>query len=208
MILTRRPRYGAGKRRLAAEVGDLAAWRFQRATLAASQRELAQDRGWTTWLAVTPDRPTGWVTGARAVGQGSGDFGDRLTRLAKRLPPGPIIVICSDTPQVVRRDIAAGFQALGRFNTVFGPAREGGFWLVGLSRRSRRKPPFGRVRWSTPQALADTLRNLGDRTVGYLRVLEDVDDAASLQRARSGSARRGRTVTGRAGGTNSIERGV
>jgi hypothetical protein len=42
--------------------------------------------------------------------------------------------------------------------------------------------------------LADTIVNLGDRPVGYLRVLEDVDDAASLRRVGSGSLRRGAAV--------------
>ena len=190
VIFARRPRYGVGKRRLAAEVGDMAAWRFQRSALAALMRELAKDPRWTTWLAVTPDRPTQWVNGARPVGQGQGDLGARLIRLARGLPPGPLIVIGSDAPQVNRRDVAAGFQALGRFDAVFGPAHDGGFWLVGLSRRGRRRPPFTQVRWSTPNALADTLANLGDRPVGYLSILEDVDDAASLR--RSGSAQCGR----------------
>ena len=191
VIFARRPHYGVGKRRLAAEVGDLAAWRFQRAALAALMRELAQDPRWITWLAVTPDRPTKWVTGARPIGQGAGDLGARLTRLTHALPPGPVVVIGSDAPQANRHDVAAGFQALGRFDVVFGPALDGGFWLVGLSRRGRRSPPFREVRWSTPNALADCLVNLGDRPVGYLRVLEDVDDAASLRRVGSGSLRRG-----------------
>lgn len=194
VIFARRPRYGVGKRRLAAEVGNLAAWRFQRSALAALTRELAHDPRWITWLAVTPDRPTNWVRGARPIGQGPGDLGARLTRLACGLPPGPLIVIGSDAPQVNRGDIAAGFQALGRFAAVFGPARDGGFWLVGLSRRGRRRPPFSQVRWSTPDALADTLVNLGDRPVGYLRVLEDVDDAASLRRVGAGGLRRGAAV--------------
>ena len=191
VIFARRPRYGIGKRRLAAEVGNMAAWRFQRSALAALMRELAQDGRWTTWLAVSPDRPTHWVKGARPVGQGPGDLGARLTRLARGLPPGPLIVIGSDAPQVNRGDVAAGFQALGRLDAVFGPARDGGFWLVGLSRRGRRHPPFSHVRWSTSDALADTLANLGDRPVGSLRVLEDVDDAGSLRRVGSGELRRG-----------------
>lgn len=194
VIFTRRPRYGVGKRRLAAEVGNGAAWRFQRTALAALMRELAPDPRWTTWLAVTPDRPCHWVKGAKTVGQGSGDLGARLTRVARGLPSGPTIVIGSDAPQVTRRDIAAGFRRLGRCDAVFGPAPDGGFWLVGLSRRGRRHPPFSQVRWSTPQALADTLANLGDRPVGFLRVLEDVDDAASLRRVRSGGLRRGAAV--------------
>jgi glycosyltransferase A (GT-A) superfamily protein (DUF2064 family) len=33
VIFARRPRLGVGKRRLAADIGDLAAWRFQRAAI-------------------------------------------------------------------------------------------------------------------------------------------------------------------------------
>jgi glycosyltransferase A (GT-A) superfamily protein (DUF2064 family) len=66
---------------------------------------------------------------------------------------------------------------------VFGPAGDGGFWLVG-ARRSRRLPPlFGNVRWSGPHALADVLGNLPRRvSVGFAARLGDVDDAASLRR--------------------------
>ena len=41
VIFARRPRYGVGKRRLAAELGELVAWRFQRTALTTLMRELA-----------------------------------------------------------------------------------------------------------------------------------------------------------------------
>jgi glycosyltransferase A (GT-A) superfamily protein (DUF2064 family) len=182
VIFARRPAYGVGKRRLAAEIGDLAAWRFQRFTLAALLRELAADHRWTTWLAVTPDRPTGWVRDARVIAQGQGDLGRRLIELMRRLPAGAVVVVGSDSPQVTRQDVATAFHRLGPCDAAFGPAVDGGFWLVGVSRRGRRRPPFRAVRWSTAHALADTLDNLRGRPVGFLRCLEDVDDAASLRR--------------------------
>jgi hypothetical protein len=70
---------------------------------------------------------------------------------------------------------------------VFGPAEDGGYWLVGLG--ARRPPdPFGGVRWSTPHALADTLARLRApvrRRAVLLRRLRDVDTAADLPAARA-----------------------
>jgi glycosyltransferase A (GT-A) superfamily protein (DUF2064 family) len=185
VIFARRPGYGVGKRRLAAQVGELPALRFQRRALAQLLRELCRDPRWKTWVAVTPDRPTKWVGRPAAVSQGPGDLGERLTRLGRRLPRGPLVILGSDAPQVRRKDVAAAFRMLGRCEAVFGPAVDGGYWLVGLSERARMRPPFANVRWSTAYALGDTLNNLQGRCVGFLRELEDVDDAGSLERLQS-----------------------
>jgi rSAM/selenodomain-associated transferase 1 len=180
VIFTRTPAYGVGKRRLAAGIGDLATLRFQRSVLASLQRRLGRDRRWRTWLALTPDRDT--LGRSDALPQGGGDLGERLRRLLKSLPPGPVVVIGSDTPGVMPADIADAFQALGAADAVFGPARDGGYWLIGLKRAPRRLDPFTGVRWSTAHALADTLANLEGRRVIRLRTLEDVDDRESFER--------------------------
>lgn len=184
VIFVRRPQYGRGKRRLAAELGELAAWRFQRFAIAKLMRTLAPDPRWRTWLAVTPDRPTDWVCVGTPTPQGPGDLGERLERVMRGLPKGPVVVIGSDAPQILRADIAGAFRQLGGSDAVFGPATDGGYWLVGLSHRGRLRPPFCRVRWSTSHALADTIANLKGGTVRMLRVLEDVDDASSFYRFR------------------------
>lgn len=190
VIFARRPHIGVGKRRLAAEAGELVAWRFQRLALASLMRELSADPRWTTWLAVTPDRPTGWVKPARPIAQGLGDLGARLVRLNRKLPPGAIAVVGSDAPQVRRSDVAAAFRTLTRADAVFGPSLDGGYWLVGLTPSARRTARFENVRWSTEHALSDTVANFRGFRVGYLRDLEDVDDAASLRRLGSRAGRR------------------
>ena len=66
---------------------------------------------------------------------------------------------------------------------VFGPADDGGFWLVGARRCPCLPPLFGPVRWSGPDALADALRNLPRRvSVGFAARLADVDDGPSYRR--------------------------
>ena len=80
-------------------------------------------------------------------------------------------------PAIRRHHIAAAFKALGRHDAVFGPAADGGYWLVGLRRRPRFQDVFNRVRWSTEHALKDTLENLKPgQTHALLETLEDIDD--------------------------------
>jgi uncharacterized protein len=79
--------------------------------------------------------------------------------------------------------VLAAFRALRRADAVFGPAEDGGYWLVGLSPR-RPARPFTAVRWSTVHALTDTLANFRDRRVAFLRTLRDVDTASDLRSLR------------------------
>ena len=104
---------------------------------------------------------------------------------------GPIIIVGTDIPAISPRHIAAAFRALGRSDAVLGPTPDGGYWLVGLKRSPRVPTPFGRVRWSTAHALADTAANLAGQAVATAAVLADVDDARVWAAARGWS---GRTV--------------
>jgi len=189
VVFAREARLGRGKRRLAKRIGPVAAIHFQRVALRALLRHLDGDSRWTVWVAVTPDR--GRVTvppGVKLRDQGGGDLGERMRRPMRRpplgLPPGPVVVIGSDIPDIRRRHIAEAFRVLGRHAFVFGPARDGGYWLVGARRRPAEPPDIFRgVRWSTEHALADTLANLRPGQAGPpLPVLDDVDDTDSWRR--------------------------
>lgn len=181
-VFARAPVLGRVKRRLAREIGDRAALRFYLATLRAVVRRLARDRRFTTVLAVTPDG--GHIPGLRGIariGQGQGDLGARMRRVLDRQRRGRAAIVGSDIPAVTAADIRACFRALGRADACFGPAADGGYWLVGFGPR-RVADPFANVRWSTRFALADTLANQRGR-VALLRTLRDVDRAADLSPA-------------------------
>ena len=119
--------------------------------------------------------------GYHFVDQGTGDLGDRMQRMFNTLPVGPVVIIGSDIPNIECADIAEAFNQLGRHDAVFGPAPDGGYWLVGQSRRRTVLQIFGNVRWSSEHALADTMKNLKGTSVNLLRQLADVDDAASYR---------------------------
>lgn len=178
IVFARAPRLGAVKRRLAHGIGDRAALRFHRATLFRLLRALAADRRFDTVLALTPDAARLRLPARVArIGQGQGDLGQRMHRALRRFPRGRAAIVGSDIPQAGAVDLAAAFRALGGAAAVFGPAEDGGYWLVGLGPR-RPARPFVGVRWSTEHALADTLANFRGRRVAALRPLSDVDTEA------------------------------
>jgi len=189
VVFLRQLRLGRVKSRLAAGIGALAALRFYRLATAKLLRRVARDRRWRCHVWITPDRAARrppWRGPVRWRGQGGGDLGRRMARVFRTLPPGPAIIIGSDIPAIRPAHIAAAFRALGDHQAVFGPAADGGYWLVGLRRRPRLPHRlFERVRWSSEHALADTRAGLPkDMSVALLETLEDVDDISAYARWR------------------------
>lgn len=184
VVFARAPRLGAVKRRLAREIGDRAALRFHVATLIRLLRALVADRRHQVVLAITPDR-TGFRLPLKVprLPQGGGDLGVRMHRVFRRFPRSRVAIIGSDIPDAGPNDVRAAFHALGNAQAAFGPAVDGGYWLVALSPR-RPARPFASVRWSSEHALADTLVNFAGQRVAMLRTLHDVDTAADLRRLR------------------------
>src|SRR5262249_34703218 len=151
---------------------------FQRVMLAMLLRRLGSDRRWRLRLAITPDRRAHYRIGAprgtTITGQGAGDLGERMRRTLAACPAGPVLLVGDDIPAVGRSHIAEAFALLERHALVFGPASDGGFWLVGAKRRPRLPPLFGTVRWSTEHALGDVLSNLPRRvSIGFAARLND-----------------------------------
>jgi hypothetical protein len=187
------PVAGRVKTRLAREVGTVEATRFARHATAALLQRLGVDRRWQTTIAVSPDTAVAsrvWPRGPARLPQGRGDLGQRMQRLFSSLPPGPVVVVGTDIPDLRPAHIAQAFRLLGRHDAVFGPAADGGYWLIGLRRRPRILHPLSDVRWSSPQALQDTLDNLDGRSIARLATLADVDGAGDLARCAAVFARR------------------
>jgi rSAM/selenodomain-associated transferase 1 len=184
VVFARAPRLGAVKRRLAREIGDRGALRFHSRTLTRLLRALAADRRFRTVLAITPDRARFRLPmNVCAMPQGPGDLGARMHRAFGRFPRGRVALVGCDIPDAGPPDARAAFRALGSAQAAFGPAADGGYWLVAMSPR-RPARPFASVRWSTEHSLADTLANFAGRRVALLRTLHDVDTAADWRRLR------------------------
>jgi rSAM/selenodomain-associated transferase 1 len=192
ILFARVPRLGAVKSRLARDIGAVAAWRFAERTTRAMAGRLGRDPRWRTWLCLTPDAAAAdpglarrWrlPAGVAVIAQGRGDLGVRMARALAAVPPGPRLLIGSDIPGVDRADIADAFARLGDADLVFGPAEDGGFWLVGARDAGAVRGLFDGVRWSTRHALADTRANVPPRrSVALAARKRDVDDGAAYVR--------------------------
>jgi len=192
-IMAKAPAMGRVKTRLAMDVGAVEATRFYRVALARLIRRLGKDPRWTTLIAASPDTHAvphaSWLQDADAVvPQGDGDLGARMQRVFDLAPPGPVVIVGSDIPDISSRHIVQAFSALGSSDAVLGPSADGGYWLVGQKRMPRILEPFGNVEWSSGRERDQTVANFGDARVAMLGELSDVDnghDHARWLRRRS-----------------------
>jgi uncharacterized protein len=125
--------------------------------------------------------PGDWLpAGFDVIPQRGGGLDERLAAAfadTHATLPLPIVLVGMDTPQVTPRLLAdaAGSLVSGEADAVFGPATDGGFWLLGLRRPDRS------LLAGVPMSRPDTGRQQIDRlTSAGLRVamapeLTDVD---------------------------------
>ncbi|SLN75651.1 2-phospho-L-lactate guanylyltransferase [Roseovarius gaetbuli] len=187
IVMLKEPHPGRVKTRLGRDMGMVgAAWWFRHQVMRLL-REIDDPR-WQVTLAVSPDaeglQSRFWPLRFARVAQGRGDLGDRMGRIMRSCPPGPVCIIGGDIPGIRAAHIARAFKALGRNEAVFGPAPDGGYWLVGLKRVQVPATLFQGVRWSSEHALADTIQSLGGARVVLVDRLRDVDTIADLGAAR------------------------
>lgn len=183
VIMVKEPRPGRVKTRLGADIGMTAAVWWVRHQTRRLLRHI-QDPRWHLLLAVAPDTATtshAWPAHLPRIAQGPGDLGARMARILRALPPGPVCIIGADIPDIRPAHIARAFRTLGNHDASFGPAPDGGYWLIGLKRT--RAIPQGflqNVRWSSPHALADSRATLPGMRIALTDTLHDVDTAADL----------------------------
>lgn len=194
VIMAKVPIAGRVKTRLAREVGVVRATMFYRHALRGVIARLGQQPFWRTVVIVDPD--TGVAsrmlpTGVERRGQWRGDLGQRMQRPMWLLPPGAVCLIGTDVPDISVADVRRAFRLLGSADAVFGPAADGGFWLVGLKRLPRVIDPYrDRVPWSRADTLDGVLANLAGHRVAFTTRHHDIDSAADLARNGGRYARR------------------
>lgn len=188
VIFAKAPILGTVKTRLARDIGDRAALALYREMLfGVADRLAGQD--WRLRLAVTPDDSADqtalWPGGVGRIPQGGGDLGARMLRvLSRATDSAPILVVGSDIPGLGPAQIRRAFDALSDQPLVFGPATDGGFYLVG----ARGCPPdglFDGVTWSGATVMRDTLATCPPGSAALIDSLADLDDSASLAAAQA-----------------------
>ena len=188
IVMLKEARPGRVKTRLGRDIGMVdATWWFRHQT-ARLLREVDDPR-WRLVLAVAPDRAgmlsRSWPAHLPRLAQGRGSLGVRMARLLRGVGQGPVAIVGGDIPGIRAAHVARAFAALGRHDAVFGPAPDGGFWLIGIG--GARRVPAGllrRVRWSTEHALRDSMATMPGARIAMVDTLRDVDTAADLKATR------------------------
>ena len=184
--MLKEPRTGRVKTRLGSDIGMVpAAWWFRHQSRSLLRR--LSDPRWTITLAVTPDRAKFtrgiWPAHFPRLTQGQGDLGQRMHRIFSNAWRGPVCIIGADIPDISKHHICKAFKVLRGNDWVFGPASDGGYWLIGTRRMSLHPPNlFKNVRWSSKDTLFDTLKTLPNARIGLIDALRDVDTLSDLQK--------------------------
>ncbi len=115
--------------------------------------------------------------------QSDGDLGARmLASFQKSFNWGieKVAIIGTDCPKLKEQILAKAFDALSDKDLVLGPAKDGGYYLIGL--RCVIPELFDGIQWGSSEVFADTLaiaQNLG-LNIGVLPTLVDIDRPEDL----------------------------
>lgn len=178
IIFTRNPELGKGKRRLAATVGDQAALDIYKFLLDHT-RSITKDLQATKqiWYSEKVHENDAWDNDVydKYVQEGD-DLGIRMENAFQMAYKNHdhVIIIGSDMYDMSQEDLENAFQQLESHDAVIGPAQDGGYYLLGFTKKLV-KGIFENKEWGTETVLAKTLNDLKSVNYATLETRNDVD---------------------------------
>ena len=97
-----------------------------------------------------------------------------------------VIIIGSDIPGITGKLLLSAFKILAKTGAVIGPAKDGGYYLIGFKKDKFRPEAFDGILWGSASVLADTVKVLGKKfkTIGFAPELRDLDTPQDLLELR------------------------
>lgn len=124
-----------------------------------------------------------WLQGPyQYVSQGEGGLGERITHgFEKSFLRGmkKVVILGSDTLNLRTEILQQAYEALTSSDLVLGPAKDGGYYLIGLRRPEPRL--FQDIPWSTSRVLALTRLRAEELGLSYT-LLEELEDLDEIER--------------------------
>lgn len=184
IVIAKAPRPGLCKTRLEPLLGPEGCARLQRELLRRAARWAAAVG--TPYVAFTPHDAHDEIAqlcppGTTLIPQADGDLGDRLaaaTTQVLREHGGPVVLIGVDTPQLTPAIGQAALDDLADVDVTFGPAADGGYYLVGLREPHPEVFALPTEEWGGPRVLDLSLRAASEAglSLGMLRSERDLDE--------------------------------
>lgn len=184
IIFIKNPVLGAVKTRLAASVGDLKALEVYKQLLYKTHRvTLPVDAYKLLFYSDHADENDQWSNNdfEKHVQEGK-DLGEKMDQafnMALRKSTKAVI-IGSDCNELTTALIEKAFHELENHDVVLGPAKDGGYYLLGMKQSN--PDLFYNINWSTDKVLQQTIEKLnaqGKRCI-LLQELNDIDTLQDL----------------------------
>jgi len=95
-----------------------------------------------------------------------------------------VVIIGSDSMELTDSIIEQSFSELNRTDVVIGPARDGGYYLLGL--KENNPLLFENIEWSTSRVLEQTIKVCNENNLDFsmLALLNDIDEAEDWLKAK------------------------
>ena len=185
IILIRNPVLGCVKTRLAAEIGNFNALNVYRSLLSYTRNITNNiDSSRLLFYSDFIDFNDDWEDGIyQKYLQSGNDFGEKMLNAFNiALTQHELVVIIgSDCFELNSEIIELAFKKLKDFDVVIGPAKDGGYYLMGLKRVYPEL--FQGKSWSTDSVLSETIDTLKELDLTYhlLPLLGDIDTLQELK---------------------------
>lgn len=182
IVFVKNIKLGTVKTRLAKTIGDYGAFEVYTELVKITEKatsELEVDKRIYFSNAIVDSQ---WQNNFKAVQNGV-DLGERMLNAFKDgFKDGykRIVLIGSDLPDINSKHIESGLDKLNDNKVVFGPAEDGGYYLIGLSELET--CVFENKPWSQSNLLEATLNELNQKGIktGVLDTLNDIDTYEDL----------------------------
>jgi len=94
-----------------------------------------------------------------------------------------IVIIGSDSPDLSQDFLRQAFRSLDTHDVVIGPASDGGYYLIGFSKKAFLPEAFDNISWSTDSVFEQTVNVLNQhrRKIYFLPQWYDVDTLDDLK---------------------------
>jgi rSAM/selenodomain-associated transferase 1 len=194
-IMTKAPKPGESKTRLVPPLSFEEAAELARALLLDQLDNLSKFMGARLFIAFTPEESAGFfqrfvTQGYSAFPQQGNSLGERMRYVFQHLFDRGfrnVVLIGSDLPvlPVAFLDQAYVLLEKGETDLILGPTRDGGYYLIGMSRLI--SSIFEGITWSRSDVLSRTTEKLAGLGLKHelLSFWYDIDTAEDLQRLRS-----------------------
>lgn len=184
MIFTKNPELGKVKTRLANSVGDKVAlniYKFLLSHTVSVTKNLELDKR-VYYSEEIPEKDL-WPSEAFSKKlQRDGNLGEKMENAFQEAFQSGykrVIIIGSDLLDLSQNDLETAFLELEKNDMVIGPAKDGGYYLLGM--KSLNSDVFKNKAWSTNSVLSDTLKDLESKKIKILETRNDIDEIQDIE---------------------------